>query len=94
MAVPKWLPTAQDDLERLHAFIEPHSSMAAVRAVRTIVDAAQSLENFPEKGKPWVAEPDFRELIVNFGARGYAIRYRLFEDQVIVVRVWHSLENR
>ena len=94
MAVLKWLPAAQDDLARLHAFIEPHSSKAAVRAIRTIVNAAKSLEEFPEKGKPWVAELDFRELVVNFGARGYIIRYRLFADEIIIVRVWHSLEDR
>jgi plasmid stabilization system protein ParE len=88
------LPEALDDLKRLYAFIEPHSRPAAKRAIDTLVNAAESLGEFPEKGKPWNIELDFRELPVLFGARGYVIRYRLYQNQVIIVRVWHTLEDR
>jgi len=94
MPILKWLPDALKDLKRLHAFIEPHSPQAAISAVNTLIDAANSLAEFPEKGRPWDLEMDFRELPVRFGARGYIIRYRLFEDQIIIVRVWHVLEER
>lgn len=94
MAVIRWLPDALDDLKRLHEFIEPHSPNAAIRAVNTLIDAVDSLAELPEKGKPWDTDPNFRELPVRFGARGYVIRYRLFDDQVIIVRVWHTLEDR
>jgi len=94
MSLLKWLPDALDDLKRLHAFIEPHSPQAAIRAVNTLVEAASSLVEFPERGRPWDMETDFRELPVRFGARGYVIRYRAHEDQVVIVRVWHALEDR
>jgi plasmid stabilization system protein ParE len=94
MAILKWLPDALDDLKRLHAFIEPHSLQAATRAVNTLIEAADTLVEFPHKGRPWDLETDFRELPVRFGARGYVIRYRCYEDQVIIVRVWHALEYR
>ncbi len=94
MAILRWLPEAQDDLKRLHAFIEPHSPNAAARAVNTLIEVVETLQEFPDKGRPWELEMGFRELPVKFGARGYVIRYRLFEDQVIIVRVWHSLEDR
>jgi len=94
MTIVKWLPTAIDDLKRLHAFIEPHSPQAAARAVDTLVEAAGSLAEFPEKGEPWEPEPAFRELTVPFGARGYVIRYRTQANRVIIVRVWRGLENR
>ncbi len=94
MVILKWLPEALDDLKRLHAFIEPHSPDAASSAVNTLIEAAESLQEFPEKGKPWELEMGFRELPVKFGARGYVIRYQLHDDQVIIVRVWHSLEDR
>jgi plasmid stabilization system protein ParE len=90
----RWLPDALDDLKRLHAFIEPHSPQAAVRAVNTLIEAADFLLEFPEKGRPWDLEMDFRELPVRFGARGYVIRYRYYEDEVIIVRLWHALEDR
>ena len=90
----RWLPGALDDLKRLQAFIEPHSPVAAARAVAALVEAAGTLSDFPERGRPWDPEMAYRELVVPFGARGYVIRYRLFEDQAIVVRVWHALEER
>lgn len=36
----------------------------------------------------------YRELIIPFRARSYVMRYRLFEQRVIIVRVWHGLEER
>ena len=90
----KWLPEVLEDLQRLYEFIEPHSQSAALRAVDTLVAAAESLQAFPDKGRVWEEEPSFRELPVSFGAKGYVIRYRLYKDIVVIVRVWHTLEDR
>jgi plasmid stabilization system protein ParE len=78
-----WLPESLDDLQRLHGFIAEHNATAAAQAVSTLLDAVESLRDFPEKGRPWDAEPDFRSLSVRFGARGYVVRYRLFEEQAM-----------
>ncbi len=88
-----WLPESLDDLQRLHEFIAEHNVTAAARAISTLLEAVESLKDFPEKGRPWDAEPDYRSLSVRFGARGYVVRYRLFEERVIIVRVWHALED-
>jgi len=90
----EWLPDALEDLKRLHAFIQPHSVDAASRAIDTILEAAENLLEFPERGKPWEVEYGFRELLVTFGVNGYVIRYRLLEERIIIIRVWHSLEDR
>jgi plasmid stabilization system protein ParE len=89
-----WLPESLDDLQRLHEFIAEHNATAAAQAISTLLDAVESLRDFPEKGRPWDAEPDYRTLPVRFGARGYVVRYRLFEEQIVIVRVWHGLEAR
>ncbi len=94
MTVVRWLPEALDDLKRLHGFIEPHSPTAAKRAIDILIEAADTLAEFPEKGRPRDLEMDFRELPVRFGARGYVVRYRYVDDEVIIVRVWHALEDR
>jgi len=94
MAKIRWLPAAKDDLQRLYDFIAPHSKNAAANAVMTLVEAAEGLANYPEKGRPWEPDMDFRELYVRFGARGYILRYRLFDGDVVVVRVWHGREDR
>lgn len=90
----RWLPDALDDLKRLHEFIAARNPDAAMRAVHTLLEAAESLSNFPEKGRVWDLATNFRELTVPFGARGYVIRYRFHEGEVIIVRVWHGLEDR
>jgi plasmid stabilization system protein ParE len=89
-----WLPEAKADLQRLYEFIQPHSPDAAARAVQHLVRAEASLQDFPQKGRLWQPDPAFRELPVAFGARGYVIRYRKHDDQVVIVRVWHALEDR
>ena len=88
------LPEARDDLARLHAYIAPHSPDAAARAIQALIAAVGSLSDFPEKGRPWQRDMAFRELSVRFGARDYVIRYRLFEDKIVIARVWHALEDR
>jgi addiction module RelE/StbE family toxin len=94
MAIVKWLPGALKDLKRLHEFIGQHSPVAASRAIDSLIESAESLTEFPEIGRPWELELDYRELFVKYGARGYVIRYRLIEDIVFIVRIWHTLENR
>ena len=94
MATLKWLPEALADLQRLHAFIAAHSEPAAARAIDTLIAAAERLAEFPGQGRRWDPDPDFREWPVSFGARGYVIRYRTHGDDVIIVRVWHGLEDR
>lgn len=90
----RFLRRAYDDIDRLHAFLQPKNSDAARRAVQLIFDSALSLRGAPNKGRPLRAQ--FRELIVPFGKGAYVIRYRVYEDaQIIrVVRIWHSRERR
>jgi plasmid stabilization system protein ParE len=70
------------------------NATAAPRAISTLLDAVESLRDFPEMGRPWDAEPGYRSLSVRFGARGCVVRYRLFEEPVIIVRVWQALEEQ
>ena len=87
------LPESLDDLQGLHQFIAEHNATAAAGAITTLLDAVESLKDAPERGRPWDAEAGYRSLSLRFGARGYVVRYRLFEDQVIIVRVWYALEK-
>jgi plasmid stabilization system protein ParE len=83
------------DLARLHDFLEGKSPRAAERAIATLVAAIQSLDNFPERGRPSGAA-NLRELIVPFGRSSYVLRYayRAEADEIVVIRLWHSREAR
>lgn len=94
MIAIEWLSEARSDLLRLYEFIEPHSSDAAERAIEVILNAVDHLSAFPESGKPWEPDPSFREWSAQFGARAYVIRYRLHGNSLIIVRIWHGLEDR
>lgn len=88
-----WTPAARADLIRLRGFIEPHNPEAARRAAEAIKEGAKLLLAYPAIGKRVEGRQD-RELLIPFGQRGYVLRYRLDDQTVFILRVWHSLEKR
>jgi len=84
---------AQRDLARLEDFLRAKAPAAALRAATTIQRAVLSLRRVPERGRPYEI-PDVRELSVPFGGGGYVIRYIITAGEVIVLRIFHSLEGR
>jgi plasmid stabilization system protein ParE len=89
----RWPPAAVADLQRLRAFIEPLSADAARRAALSLKHAATTVLRHPGIGKRLEGRQD-REFFVPFGQRGYIMCYRLDGDDVVILRVWHSLEDR
>ncbi|HEY3854534.1 MAG TPA: type II toxin-antitoxin system RelE/ParE family toxin [Verrucomicrobiae bacterium] len=81
---------ALTDLERIVAYIAPHNPAAAERIGNQLLDAALSLNTFPERGRvvPEFQKPDIREIIF----KSYRIIYRLNpNDQSLeVIRFWHG----
>lgn len=88
-----WTADARADLIRLRQFISPHNPEAARRAAETIKEGAKLLMAHPGIGKRLEGRQD-RELVIPFGQRGYVLRYRLDGQVVVILRVWHSLEER
>ena len=90
-----WLPEALVDLERLYDFLlVEREPAAAERAIRTIEDGADRLGEWPERGRAMDDDTGRRELVVPFGAGAYVLRYRLYQDTVVILRVWHNREER
>ena len=90
-----WLPVALEDVERLYQFLSEKSPAAAMRAAQIILEGAQRLEATPAAGRPMNDDTGRRELFMAFGAGAYVLRYRIDPMEiVVVVRVWHSRENR
>jgi plasmid stabilization system protein ParE len=89
-----WEPGALDDLIRLREFIAPHRPKAAANAARCIIQAANRLLDYPHLGHPMGNIPEFNELIIPFGRNGYILRYRTEGKKVVILRVWHTREDR
>ena len=89
-----WLPEARADIQRLFDFLLERDPAAAERAVRTIQLGSKSLLEYPSVGRSLDDETGRRELFVPFGAGAYVIRYVILDEQIVVIRVWHSREKR
>lgn len=89
-----WLPTASRDIRRLRRFLEVNSPSAAKRAVLKMLTGAEILAEHPEAGGPLNDGTGRRELVLPFGAGAYVLRYRIEDQAVYIIRVWHSKENR
>jgi plasmid stabilization system protein ParE len=91
----KWLPEALADIERLYAFLKEQNSDAAARAARTILEGAELLKASPRIGRAMPDDTGRRELFLPFAAGAYVLRYMPEdEDTAVILRVWHSRENR
>lgn len=86
---------AWTDVERLRAFLIDRNPRAGQQAVAALVNAVQSLEGAPERGRP-SGQAGVRELIVPFGRSAYILRYAYSapRDEVVVLRIWHGREVR
>lgn len=92
----EWLPGATGDVARLREFIKNDNPLAARKASQRLLNVVKILIKNPEAGMP---SPDedcdlFRDLYAPFGQGGYTIRYRVEQHTVLIVRVWHSREER
>jgi plasmid stabilization system protein ParE len=90
----RWLPPALDDIRRLYDFLLDKDPAAAGRAARAIRTGADRLVGSPEIGRPLADGTGRRELVIPFGAGAFVLRYRIRDDTVVVIRVWHGREAR
>lgn len=84
---------AVGDLRRLREFIAAHDPAAATRTGEELIRRIEMLPDFPEMGAPVQLAPtpeSVRDMV--FGK--YVVRYSVHPSAVIILRVWHGLEDR
>ena len=86
---------AAADLHRLRAFLADKDPRAAQRAISGIVRAIDSLDLFPDRGRP-TEIAGMRELMVPFGRSAYVVRFAHDPQrgEIVIARIWHSREAR
>ncbi len=88
MAQIIWDPVALDHLDAIAAWIAKDSPAAAKRLVQRIFKRLERVEMFPLSGG-FIAEDDrqiYREVIQG----NYRVIYRVSDDTVIIVAVYHA----
>ncbi len=84
--------TARRDIQYLRGWLLERAPNAAKRATQTILAAAETLAQFPERGR--LVSGRRRELHVRFGSTGYVLQYVIHAERVTLSRVFHGLERR
>ena len=86
---------AISDVQRLYDFLRSDNPQAAARAMTAIWSKLQLVEFMPGLGHR-TKSSRIRQVLVQFGKRGYVARYTIRESDgaLIVLRIWHSREAR
>jgi toxin ParE1/3/4 len=80
-----WTNRAKSDLLLIVEYIELFNPNAAVRLAGRLAMVAESLAEFPQRGRP--ISDNLREITT---LSPYIIRYRILSDIVEIIRVRHS----
>jgi plasmid stabilization system protein ParE len=88
----RWTSSAHRDLVRLHGFLETTDPRAAARVVKTILTGVKRVAHHPRLG---VRLDEFAPREVRKVIPGdYELRYELIGDELFVLRIWHTAEDR
>ena len=80
------------DLKRLRAFIAKHNPAAAQRVSSELIQGIKALKKHPKIGHGVSVAPDpetIRDLVLG----KYIVRYLLLQKRIVVLRIWHHLEE-
>jgi plasmid stabilization system protein ParE len=88
----QWTGRASLDLARVRDFLLPVNPTAALTTVRALRAATLKLVDHPQVGRLLERHGprEVRRLIVG----QYEIRYEVTETAILIVRLWHTREDR
>lgn len=88
----RWLSISERDLIRLYDFLKDVNPRAAARSVQGLLTAVRKLPDHPRVGTiiDTYAPREVRALHVN----DYEVRYEIIGDTIIILRIWHTREDR
>lgn len=88
----RWTSKAHSDLVRLHGFLLPVNPPAAARVVRQLVAGVKRIPAHPRLGLrlPEFDPREVRRVLVG----DYEVRYELTQTDVLILRIFHTREDR
>jgi len=87
----RWTPAAAEDQESINAYLKDHHPQYRQATIGKLYDSILSLKQFPEQGLAG-REAGTRELL--FSPLPYIAVYRVKEDAIEVLRIYHSAQQR
>jgi len=86
-----WSQNAITQLVSIRDYIADENPSAAFSVAAKILEAGNTLEVFPNRGRP-NQMTDIRELVIV--GTPYILVYRAKENEVEILTVWHSAQDR
>lgn len=86
----EWFPSALADRRAIADYLSEENPGTALRIVEELVVAADSLADFPHRGRPGLLAGT-RELVA---VPPFVIIYDVTEDAVRILRLWHAARLR
>ncbi len=87
----RWTPVAALDLQQINDYLKKNDPQYRQPTMRKLYDTIRSLRELPGRGRPG-SEEGTRELL--FPPLPYVAVYRIREQTVEVLRVYHSAQYR
>jgi toxin ParE1/3/4 len=90
----EWSAAALADLDRFAEFLEDrHPALSAIVA-REIIAKTQILVDHPQLGRAIVGRREYRQAVLRVLNAAYVFQYRLLDDRITMLRVFHGREHR
>ncbi len=89
-----WSASALADLSRFAQFLNWHHPDLAGRVADEIARKVAILTEHPHLGRPIAGQEHFRELVLKALNARYVIEYRIREDRLTILRIYHGREMR
>jgi plasmid stabilization system protein ParE len=83
-----WSDEAIDNFEAIVSYISVVNPAAAARIAQRLLALADSLAEFPNRGRPGPAGT--REMTI---VPPYILRYNVHEERVLILQIWHGARN-
>jgi toxin ParE1/3/4 len=87
----RWTAPAAQDLYSITRYIRRDNPTAAREVAKTIYDGCESLVNSPRRGRKGI-QAGTHELV--FSPLPYIAVYRVVEDIVEILHIWHGAQDR
>jgi toxin ParE1/3/4 len=87
----RWTPEAAENLELIYSYLCEHHPSFAESTVRTLYNAVRSLRDLPERGRLGTL-PATREFVLP--RLPYIVVYRITEQTVEVLHIYHGAQDR
>ena len=86
----RWTPAAAADLQQISDYLREHYPHYRQATLRKLFDTIRNIRDAPHLGKPGRVEGT-REIL--FPPMPYVAVYRVREQSIEVLRIWHTAQN-